>query len=386
MSTPPDGTSPTHADVPVPTGDADDPFRTSTAATTPTSSTTSTPTACPTGWSSTPTALHARARAGGRDGRGLERLVRDGLPGRPGASRPTTPTPTATSGRQVRPAPASTDPHPADRLPGRQHVRPPATGTPGAGAGGYTYGDFGKIIGGARGARRRRDLGADAVGPAHGARQQGSPSRWSPGRWSCRRPTRRSSTCATRSCRPTPVVNGGKRAAAHLEGLRAPRHGLLRRRARRRRRRPGRGLLAAAGAPSTPRGSLTGDVTDAATDAPVAGRAASASAGTPPGFPGTTPRPPRADGTYTDRGILPGTYPKVYRRGAATTSRSARCRSRRGERRGLGAAPGLGGASGGARSRHQRCRAPSSAARRAMFDQSAGGRAPAPPAVTAASP
>ena len=40
-------------------------------------------------------------------------------------------------------------------------------GTPGAGPGGYTYGDFGRIIRARpRGARRRRDLGRDPVGPA----------------------------------------------------------------------------------------------------------------------------------------------------------------------------------------------------------------------------
>ena len=54
------------------------------------------------------------------------------------------------------------------RLPGRRRRGAvPGHGRPDRG--GYTYGDFGKIDGGARGPRRRRDLGRDAVGPARRA-------------------------------------------------------------------------------------------------------------------------------------------------------------------------------------------------------------------------
>ena len=54
-----------------------------------------------------------------------------------------------------------------------------------------------------RGARRRRDLGADALGPA--ARRVGAPTRASssPGDGALARATPRSWTCATRSCRRT---------------------------------------------------------------------------------------------------------------------------------------------------------------------------------------
>ena len=81
-----------------------------------------------------------------------------------------------------------------------------------------------------RGARRRRDLGADAVGPARRARLASDRVAGHRGRWSSRRPTRRSSTCATRSCSPTPVVQRRPDHDDDLEGLREPRHGLLRRR------------------------------------------------------------------------------------------------------------------------------------------------------------
>ena len=50
-----------------------------------------------------------------------------------------------------------------------------------------------------------------------------------------RRPTRRSSTCATRSCRPTSPSTRRPTRTGDLEGLRPPRHGLLRRLARRQR-------------------------------------------------------------------------------------------------------------------------------------------------------
>ena len=86
MATPPDGIAPTMQmylfnDPADPT----DPFLRPTAATRRTSCTTSTPTACPTGWWSTPSGNSTLGNIqAGVDGRGLERLVRDGLPDQPG--------------------------------------------------------------------------------------------------------------------------------------------------------------------------------------------------------------------------------------------------------------------------------------------------------------
>ena len=117
-----------------------------TPATRPTSSTTSTPTACPTAWSSTPTASPRWAAS------------------RPArwARRGATCTPwTSWSTRAVHR-------HRRRRRPPRGRVRRwgndlirtqpmdcpvgstlgPCHGTPGAGPGGYTYGDFGKVFGG----------------------------------------------------------------------------------------------------------------------------------------------------------------------------------------------------------------------------------------------
>ena len=118
-----------------------------TSATRPTPSTTSTPTACPTGWSSTPTAsLDARRRPSRRDGRGVERLVRHGLPGRPGPAEGP-----AGQGRRralpVRRRGRRPRPHRADRLQGRRQ-RGPCTGGNTGHTGGYTYADYGQVGGG----------------------------------------------------------------------------------------------------------------------------------------------------------------------------------------------------------------------------------------------
>ena len=160
------------ADVPVPRPGRPRPTRSCrpTAATRPTSSTTSTPTACPTGSSSTPTATRRWATSR------PARWARPGATGTPWTSWPTQ----GSSGhrrarrgpgrrlRRHRPGP---DPHPAAGLPGRLDVRgaparraraPAATPT-------ATSADHRP----ARGARRRRDLGRDALGPAQRARQQG---------------------------------------------------------------------------------------------------------------------------------------------------------------------------------------------------------------------
>ncbi len=102
---------------------------------------------------------------GRRDGRGLERLVRDGLPGREQLPAPTpAPSGDVVMGTYTDVTPNSIRTQPLDCPVGASSAACPGTGT--AGTGGYTYGDFGKIFGGARGARRRRDLGRDAVGPA----------------------------------------------------------------------------------------------------------------------------------------------------------------------------------------------------------------------------
>ena len=108
------------------------------------------------------------------------------------------------AGRQVRRRRPATSSAPSRWTARSARPAPTCPGTPGAGAGGYTYGDFGKVIGGSRGARRRRDLGPDAVGPARraGARTRHRDARH-PGDGAVARPTRRSSTCATRSSRPT---------------------------------------------------------------------------------------------------------------------------------------------------------------------------------------
>jgi hypothetical protein len=62
---------------------------------------------------------------------------------------------------------------------------------------------------------------------------------------------------------------------------------------------------------STPRGSLTGKVTDQLTDAPVVG-ATVAFGGHNSGFPGDYATTTNASGRYRIRGILPGTYPDVF--------------------------------------------------------------------------
>ena len=68
-------------------------------------------------------------------------------------------------------------------------------------------------------------------------------------------------------------------------------------------------------AAGTPRGSLTGTVTDQDTTAPVAGLTVGFG-GHASGFAGDYVATTAADGTYTISGILPGTYPKVFAKGA----------------------------------------------------------------------
>jgi hypothetical protein len=68
-------------------------------------------------------------------------------------------------------------------------------------------------------------------------------------------------------------------------------------------------------AANSPRGSLTGKVTDQDTGAAVAGLLVGFG-GHASGFAGSYETVTAADGTYTISGILPGTYAKVFARGA----------------------------------------------------------------------
>ena len=94
------------------------------------------------------------------------------------------------------------------------------------------------------------------------------------------------------------------------------------------------------------------------------------------GFAGDYAATTAADGTYTITGIIPGTYPKVFARGAGYDPKcqtvSIAARTQHAE---LGAAPGLGGAQrrqrGGQLHRRRTTRR-SAAARRQLFDQSQG--------------
>ena len=151
----------------------------------------------------------ARQPAGRRDGRGLERLVRDGLPERAGlraGHRRRRATSCigdyvervahllARSRWTARSAPRT------PRCPGGRDAAPAATPTATSARSTRRPG----------GARRRRDLGARPCGTcATRSARTRRRERWSPRGWSCRRRARRSSTCATRSCRPTVVENGG---------------------------------------------------------------------------------------------------------------------------------------------------------------------------------
>ena len=105
---------------------------------------------------------------------------------------------------------------------------PACPGGAATGAGGYTLGDFGKVAGAPGGPRRRRDLGRDAVGPAPGARSRPAARRRlgrrrasSPTACGSRRPSRRCSTCATRSWPPTQIDFGGAHHDLALDGVRA---------------------------------------------------------------------------------------------------------------------------------------------------------------------
>ena len=186
-------------------------------------------------------------------------------------------------------------------------------GTPGAGPGGYTYGDFGQIIGGPEVHADGEIWGETAVGPAQ---RRSAP--------------RLTESLVTRAMELSPanpsfldernsileadlVVNGGNQKKI-WQVFAAPRHGLVRRLGRRRRHRPGRGLLDAAGGEHA-QGHPHRHVTDQDTGAPVAG-AVVAFGGHTSGFAGDYAAMTDATGDYTITGIFPGTYPKVFSRGA----------------------------------------------------------------------
>jgi len=186
-------------------------------------------------------------------------------------------------------------------------------GSPGAGPGGFTYGDFGRVSGGP-------EVHADG-------------EIWSETLWDLRTAlgAKTTESLVTRAMELSPsnpsfldernsilaadlVVNGGKNQKKIWQVF------------------AGRGMGWFAGsvdgddtapvedfsmppAANTPRGSLTGTVTNTDTGAPVA-NAVVAFGGHNSGFAGDYAAVTSATGGYTITGILPGTYPKVFSRGA----------------------------------------------------------------------
>ena len=196
-------------------------------------------------------------------------------------------------------------------------VGAPATACPGtaaAGPGGYTYGDFGRIY------RLGAEVHADG-------------EIWAQTLWDLRKAigSKKAESLVTRAMELSPsnpsfldernsilaadlAVNGGKLQKTIWKVF-----------ANR-----GMGYFAAAldgndaqpvedfsmpPAASTPRGALTGKVTDSDTGAPVAGLSVGFG-GHASGFAGDLETTTAANGTYTISGILPGTYAKVFARGA----------------------------------------------------------------------
>ncbi|GAB1646004.1 M36 family metallopeptidase [Krasilnikovia sp. MM14-A1259] len=192
-------------------------------------------------------------------------------------------------------------------------------GTPGAGAGGYTYGDFGKVAG-------RPEVHADG-------------EIWAQTLWDLRTAigSKQALNLVTRAMELSPanpsyldernsilqadtIVNGGK-LSAKIWNVFAKR---------------GMGYFAGAidgddaqpvedfslpPAPGTPRGTLSGKVTDADTKAPLAD-AVVGFGGHASGFAGDYAATTGADGTYTITDILPGTYPKVFVRASGYDTQS----------------------------------------------------------------
>ncbi|HKE51092.1 MAG TPA: M36 family metallopeptidase, partial [Actinomycetes bacterium] len=190
---------------------------------------------------------------------------------------------------------------------------PACPGTPGGGPGGYTYGDFGRIIGGP-------EVHADG-------------EIWAETLWDLRKQlgSRLTESLVTRAMELAPsnpsfldmrnsilqadqVVNNG-RANTTIWQVFSHR---------------GMGFFAAAvdgddsnpvedfslpPAPNTPTGTLTGRVLDQDTGAPVAGILVGFG-GHASGFPGDFAALTNASGIYTINGIFPGTYAGVFARGA----------------------------------------------------------------------
>ena len=202
-----------------------------TAATRPTSSTTSTPTACPTASSSTRTAT--RRSATSRPARWARRGA-TGTPWTSWSTRDFEPTPRADGdlrvGQYVGCGQDLIRTQPIDCPVGSTSAACP--GTPGAGPGGYTYGDFGQIIGGP-------EVHADG-------------EIWGETLWDLREALGSNAGRVARhpgdgAVAGEPVVprhaqldpagrprrHGGADHNDDLAGLRPPRHGLLRRRGRR---------------------------------------------------------------------------------------------------------------------------------------------------------
>jgi hypothetical protein len=189
---------------------------------------------------------------------------------------------------------------------------PDCPGSAGAGAGGFTYGDFGRVA---------------------GAPQVHSDGEiWSQTLWELRKAlgVNLTRSLVTRAMELSPanpsfldmrnsilqadlVVNGGKRQNRIWQVFAA------------------RGMGWFAGsvdgddttpvedfsmppAPNTPRGSLTGVVRDSVTNAPVT-NAVVAFGGHNSGFAGDYAAVTNASGQYNITGIFPGTYPKVFSRG-----------------------------------------------------------------------
>ncbi|WP_308121071.1 M36 family metallopeptidase [Paractinoplanes bogorensis] len=187
-------------------------------------------------------------------------------------------------------------------------------GTPGAGPGGYTYGDYGKVYAG-------------------GAEVHADGEIWAQTLWDLRDAigSKKSQSLVTRAMELSPanpsyldmrnsilaadrVVNDGDNAKKIWKVF-ATR---------------GMGYFAAAvdgddaqpvedfsmpPAANTPRGSLTGKVSDTDTGAAVSGLTI-AFGGHASGFAGDYRATTAANGTYTISGIIPGTYAKVFARGA----------------------------------------------------------------------
>ena len=208
-------------------------------------------------------------------------------------------------------------------------VGAPATvcpGTPGAGSGGYTYGDFGKIIG-------APEVHADG-------------EIWAQTLWDLRRAigSKKAESLVTRAMELSPANPSflDQRNSILAADLVVD-HGKLQKTIWSVFAKRGMGFFAATvdgddaqpvedfsmpPAANTPRGSLTGKVTDQDTGAPAAGLTVGFG-GHASGFASDYVAITQSDGTYKIDGILPGTYAKVFARGAGydTVTKTLQIRS-----------------------------------------------------------